>query len=68
MPFFSRPSLVGECGLTFSAQSEMSAPGKNIRPGTGGIKSVKLERGGHRKISGLVDTREKPNRSRARWM
>lgn len=41
-------------------------PGK-ICPGMRGIKSVKLERG-HRKISGLVDTREKPNRSKEKWM
>lgn len=34
---------VGECGLTFSAQSEMSVPGKKKRPGMRGIKSVIVE-------------------------
>lgn len=67
MPFFSRPSLVGECGLTFSAKSEMSAAGKNTSWHERD-KICQTGEGGHGKISGLVDTREKPNRSRARWM
>lgn len=68
-PMAFKVTLVGECGLTFSAQSEMLVPGKNMswherdqicQTGEGG--------GGHRKISGLVDTREKPNRSKEKWM
>lgn len=49
---------VGECGLTFNAQSEMCAPRKKKKksPGMRGIKSVKVENWGHRTTSGLADT------------
>lgn len=59
---------VGECGLTFSAQSKMSVPEKKKKNGMRGIKSVKEENWGHGTISGLVDMREKPNRSKEKWM